>query len=151
MVDGHCSSTGINSGVPQAVLLSKFQRPPDYRKNGIHFGSLASLGLRPIILVTALSADKRKSNVRGMMAGASTAGFLGGFLYNTQGGSIAFLEVGVFDLIYVLVFVLLHFLINKYCTLGKFCFWHHSLGRHYVIDNSYWILFLPTTLPNIDQ
>lgn len=46
--------------------------------------------------------------------GVSTAGFLGGLLYNTQGGSITFLEVGVFDLIYVLVFVLLHFLINKY-------------------------------------
>ncbi|XP_045104365.1 major facilitator superfamily domain-containing protein 6-like [Portunus trituberculatus] len=48
--------------------------------------------------------------------GVSTAGLLGGLLYNTKGGSIAFLVVGVFDLIYVLVFVLLHILINKYCS-----------------------------------
>ncbi|KAK8387680.1 hypothetical protein O3P69_018289 [Scylla paramamosain] len=53
--------------------------------------------------------------------GVSTAGFLGGLLYNTQGGSITFLKVGVFDLIYVLVFSLLHFLINKYCTGEASC------------------------------
>ncbi|XP_063865888.1 major facilitator superfamily domain-containing protein 6-B-like [Scylla paramamosain] len=51
--------------------------------------------------------------------GLSTAGFLGGLLYNTQGGSIAFLKVGVFDLIYVLVFILLHFLVKKYCIAGE--------------------------------
>ncbi|MPC79127.1 hypothetical protein E2C01_073640 [Portunus trituberculatus] len=64
--------------------------------------------------------------------GVSTAGLLGGLLYNTKGGSIAFLVVGVFDLIYVLVFVLLHILINKYCSSGKFCSWHHSSLRHHM-------------------
>ncbi|XP_063865882.1 major facilitator superfamily domain-containing protein 6-like [Scylla paramamosain] len=53
--------------------------------------------------------------------GVSTAGFLGGLLYNTQGGSITFLKVGVFDLIYAFVFALLHFLINKYCTGEASC------------------------------
>ncbi|KAG0723938.1 Major facilitator superfamily domain-containing protein 6 [Chionoecetes opilio] len=48
------------------------------------------------------------------VGGLSTAGCVGGVLYNTLGGSIAFLQVGVFDLGYVVVFVLLHFLIKRY-------------------------------------
>lgn len=51
--------------------------------------------------------------------GLSTAGFLGGILYNTVGGSAAFLHVGTFDLAYVLVFGLLHVLITRYCTQDK--------------------------------
>lgn len=46
--------------------------------------------------------------------GLSTAGYLGGKLYNTWGGSIAFLQVGLVDLAYTLIFVLLNLLINVY-------------------------------------
>lgn len=66
------------------------------------------------------------------MTGLSTAGYLGGKLYNTWGGSIAFLQVGLVDLAYTLIFVLLNLLINVYYdkTAGEWRSTHRRQGGH---------------------
>ncbi|KAK4323144.1 hypothetical protein Pmani_006144 [Petrolisthes manimaculis] len=52
----------------------------------------------------------------GFSAGLSTAGFVGGWLYKMLGGSQTFLAIGVFVACYSLIFIVCHFLINKFCT-----------------------------------
>ncbi|XP_064120436.1 major facilitator superfamily domain-containing protein 6-like [Macrobrachium nipponense] len=53
------------------------------------------------------------------LIGQSTAGFLGGVLFQSVGGAVMFLIVGIFDAVFCMIFLCSQFLITKYCPSEK--------------------------------